>query len=446
MAIKIFIKCWLVYWFLILIAPFYSLTESPWLGIFLQIVFFLSVLLGYYMLKGNSKNTVNQNVRPLRNDHILFLFWLSLIFSVMGSLSLAYDRIFMQGISFSDGLAVAREQWRVAGLNRQGSISSVFSVMGYLLAPAFYYSIINLTVYSRLHTRFYKFKWLLILIMVVINSGLTGGRTVAFVAFIIFLSCQIYKRQFFFSIYPKIKWSLKLLTLRKSVLLRNIIILSLLSYSLYIFKERSVANSETIEAYAEHAFRHLELKLYPEFQEWLSYVPFSSMIYLCLLFLGYLLHSYSVATQIFLYPNENDSLVIFTGFGSILGKLGIITPPKLDFYTAGKFSSLPGILFLQGNFALLCLFGFILGFLLKLTTLYVYKYPYNSAIMFMFVVLTSTLIVSPVLFIFDTLMFPFIIFQFCLFSMLLYMLRKVNLSFKIKRRIGTQELNWNKMK
>jgi hypothetical protein len=421
MALRVVIRCWLIYWLLILIAPFHSTAPSPWIGIVIQLTFFISVLVGYASIasqhpKGTKIEQVFDNPKSL-----VRLFWLSIFFGIIGSLSLSFDRVVIQGISFSDGLAIAREKWREAGEERGGSISSVFSVLGYLFAPAFYYSIINLTAYRRAHTRKIKLKWLIIIILIVWNTILTGGRSVAFIAFIMFAASHVYYTQFFItssvSIWQKIAKA-RPFVLRKSTLLRNLIILGLVGYSLYIFAARSEANEMSVSHYVNQALDALGLQIYPVINWYIPYVPFSSVFYLFTLFLGYLLHSYVVTSKIFLYPYDNNSLVIFVSFGLILAKLGIINQPDTEWFLSGSFPSLPGALFLQGGWTLMILFGFAVGAGLALSVAFTYRFRLNSMLLFTYVILLSTLMTSPVLFIFDSLMFPFILIQFFVFSIL----------------------------
>ena len=422
MPIKIFVQCWVVYWALILIAPFRASVDSPWIGIAIQFLFFCSVIAGYFFYPAHHSQAIKIEQRlPRKPGFYVKLFWLSIILSLLGSLSLTIDRVVFQGISFSEGLAVAREQWRQAGEAREGTISSVYSVLGYLLAPAFYYSIINLVVYRPVH-KTVKSKWFLIILLIGWNTILTGGRSTAFVAFIIFVSAQAYYRHFYIDLNRKSLLDFlrrSSLIINKKSLLTFCVILSLLVYSLYVFKERSTANGMTITEYVDQALYGLGLEMYPVISENKEYIPFSDIFYLLVLFAGYIVHSYVVTTRIFLYSGENDALVIFSGLGLILNKLGLIAPPNTHWFLAGSFSSLPGALYLQGGFVLLLVFGFSIGLLTRLVVLFIYKYPYNSMLLFIYVILLSILISSPVLFIFDSLMFPFILIQFIVFSFLL---------------------------
>jgi hypothetical protein len=421
MPIKIFVKCWIIYWVLVIIAPFHAIVDSPWTGIALQFLFFVAVIAGYFSVPGSYRVSKIEQMFPKPDKTYIRLFRLSIILSLLGTLCLTFDRTIIQGISFTDGLAVAREKWRLAGEARGGSVSSIYSVLGYLLAPAFYYAIINLVIYRSIH-KSRKWKWILILTLIAWNSVLTGGRSVAFVALIMFASAHAYHRQFFFD--PNWKsWSgflrRKNLPLNKKSLSTAIVIVLLLSYSLYIFSVRSVANGMSVYEYVDQALNGLGLQMYSFISTNKEFIPFSEGFYLVTLFLGYILHSYVVTTKIFMYPYENDALIIFSGFGLILSKIGIIDPPKTDWFLAGSFSSLPGSLYMQGGLSFMVIFGISIGLLVRINSLYIYKYPHNSMLLFLYVILTSILIASPVLFIFDSLMFPFILIQFVLFSLLL---------------------------
>src|SRR5690349_502600 len=110
MILKIFIKCWIFYWLLVLIAPFRGDVEMPWVGIIIQAIFVLCVVLGYATVPGKYKLEKIDPSFP-RAPHIYVrLFWFSIFLSVAGSLFLTFDRIVVQGISFTEGLAVAREK------------------------------------------------------------------------------------------------------------------------------------------------------------------------------------------------------------------------------------------------------------------------------------------------------------------------------------------------
>ena len=52
--------------------------------------------------------------------------------------ALTYDKLFIQKIDYSAGLAFAREEWRQLGEEREGQASSIFSVIGYLLGSSYY--------------------------------------------------------------------------------------------------------------------------------------------------------------------------------------------------------------------------------------------------------------------------------------------------------------------
>lgn len=98
-----------------------------------------------------------------------------LILAFIGVCSILFDRIFIQGVDYSEGVSAARENWRELSTARQG-VSSPFSVIGSVFYPSVFSSIIlTLVFYERLSMRF--FRLLAALAIVVIFSLIIGGRT-----------------------------------------------------------------------------------------------------------------------------------------------------------------------------------------------------------------------------------------------------------------------------
>ena len=64
--------------------------------------------------------------------------WLALGMSILGLLSLCYDRIVLQGIDFTRGIAIARPAATIGRKDREEGVSSIFSVFGYLLGFTFF--------------------------------------------------------------------------------------------------------------------------------------------------------------------------------------------------------------------------------------------------------------------------------------------------------------------
>lgn len=106
--------------------------------------------------------------------------------SVLALMLVSYDRLFIQHVDYSAGVAQAREMWRAMADQRSG-VSSIFNVLGNLLFPFVYFGIAFCIVFFELSVklrRYFYFSALLVLIF----SALTGGRELVLVLFGVFLS------------------------------------------------------------------------------------------------------------------------------------------------------------------------------------------------------------------------------------------------------------------
>lgn len=97
-----------------------------------------------------------------------------------------YDRIFIQGVDYSQGIAHAREMWRVLATERGGA-SSAFNVVGNLLFPFVFFSVGYCVLFFestlKLRRNFYFSIGL-----VFVFSAITGGRELLLVLFGVFFS------------------------------------------------------------------------------------------------------------------------------------------------------------------------------------------------------------------------------------------------------------------
>lgn len=113
------------------------------------------------------------------------------ILSVTALVMVVYDRVLIQGVDYSLGLAQAREMWRVLSNERVGA-SSIFNVVGNLIFPFVYFSIAFCTLFFersyRLRRNFY-----ISVVLVFVFSAVTGGRELLLVLFGIFLSSLAFR-------------------------------------------------------------------------------------------------------------------------------------------------------------------------------------------------------------------------------------------------------------
>ena len=112
---------WLGYFSLLALLPvrYGSLEAFPALaGMMLWVALSLLAAFGTHLLFSARRPLTVMALmsagRPLRVPELERLVWLALGMSIAGFLCLCYDRVVVQGIDFSQGIAVARHLWRRA--------------------------------------------------------------------------------------------------------------------------------------------------------------------------------------------------------------------------------------------------------------------------------------------------------------------------------------------
>lgn len=116
--------------------------------------------------------------------YIFLVAFLALVF-------VAYDRLFIQGVDYSKGVAHAREMWRALADERSG-VSSVFNVLGNLLFPFVYFGVAFCVIFFEFSVKLRRIFYLSIL-LVFVFSVLTGGRELVLVLFGVFLSSLTFR-------------------------------------------------------------------------------------------------------------------------------------------------------------------------------------------------------------------------------------------------------------
>jgi hypothetical protein len=115
----------------------------------------------------------SQQVEPiLQNDQIIFL---CILFATASLLMIAFDRVIIQKVDYSDGIVSARESWR-AGAQQRNAPSSILSVLGNLLYPFIFVAAILLAV-SYETARWRVVRLAIVVIIIVVQMFITGGRT-----------------------------------------------------------------------------------------------------------------------------------------------------------------------------------------------------------------------------------------------------------------------------
>ncbi len=331
----------------------------------------------------------------------------SIYLSLIGLLFLIYDKVVIQGIDYSMGLAVAREEWRVLGEEREGNISSVWSAVGYLVGSSYYVTLVVMLTQpnrfssgERLGIGFASFLFCLA------NSVITGGRSNFMLLAMVAISALSARRD------------LSLKRIFRSRRQRYTVVMGLIFaaiYIIYVFYSRAQASEKSVYLYVADFLPYMGL----EFDDWYSRLlgdDWASTIgNMAILIIGYLTHSLATFAAIVDASPENK-IIIFNNAANILYKIGLISMPESDWFLAGRFPSFPGALWHQFGAIGFFLGALSLGGVAGVCMAWAARSFTRLMPLGMYVMVGSTLILSPYLFAPDFLSFPFVLSAFVLLA------------------------------
>jgi oligosaccharide repeat unit polymerase len=407
--LKSFIYSWLIYWILALVLPVHSIYPAVMEAFFLQMSFVGLVCLGYVgaisALAGPRMPTSRQaEVWGARR-----VVRLAILLSLIGLIFLVYDKAVIQGIDYSDGLAVAREQWRQIGEEREGRASSRWSALGYLIGSGYYVMLVVLLVQPH---RFSGRERLAVIgiafVFALANSVITGGRS-NFMLILVFALAALSARRGInlATVFPERRH-------RRAVALVS---MTTLSYLVYVFYDRAQAGGELVTLYVVNFLPYLGL----DFDPWYGRIADSGWLatvgHMTILVVGYLTHSLATFAAIVDAPSE-DKVILFGNAAGILYKLELIGRPEGDWFLAGRFPSVPGALWHQ--FGPL---GFLIGSLLiglsaGLCASWAARARRGLFPLGMYTMAGATLMLTPYVFAPDLLSFPFVFSAFVILALL----------------------------
>lgn len=342
--------------------------------------------------------------RPLSLRTLDRLIWLSLAISAVGFLCLVYDRIVLQGIDFSQGIAAARQLWRRSQEERDG-VSSIFSVLGYLFGFTFFVA----TSLGHLHWEFVRrrTRWAIILVagfLVAMNSLLTGGRSILLVQLAAVTAvCGI-----------RAMLGLKMMPGRGARIWAGAIVVLVLAvgYSLYVFSARADLSKVEPERYVVGMLGYLGAEPTDAFYE-LNVLPESvaATSQFGIVAGSYLTHSFGTFESVIGMQSTPGS-VSFGFVRLLLARLGIGSESAEEWSLSGRFLSMPGSLWYDfgwwGFYAGALIIGILIGLSPRLL-----RIPQGGGLAFVAVLLIMmTGLLSPLLLSIDILCVPFMILGF----------------------------------
>lgn len=391
-----FMLVWIGYWFTFLLQPVTSLYPSVKEAFFLQVSFVLIVVMiasPMGILKSIS------NVEKLKFDKsFINIVNIGIILSITGSAMVFYDKIFIQNIDFSQGIAFAREQWKNLGQERSGTVSSLYSVIGYFIGSANFLSI-TILFSKRLDLSDLR-RFVLILVsffVLLINSILMGGRS-SLILIIAFILYSYFDGRKFGKLFSKRIYIIGPISISAMIVF----------YVIYVFIARASANNFSTIEYSMNFLSFLGLKPTDRFVEITGESSIGWLYAVINLTVSYLTHS--IATTAAIIDQQYDgSSILFIHFFNIMQKIGIIAEYNRDWFLSGRFPSLPGALYFQFGIFGFLISSVVIGVILTISIFLNTFLGHRPFVLLFCSCVESVLLLSPFLFAGDFVSYPFII-------------------------------------
>jgi hypothetical protein len=412
-VLYLLIGTWTLYWGLLAILPFQSTEEAIWEAFLLQLFFvgvvFLSGLATVCSLRGGNPAFQGRSLAIRSSARIAVI---SLILSIAGLAASSYDKMYVQKVDYSEGVAVARENWKASKTESAG-ISSAFSALGYLLSP-FYFVTAVLLVLKWADFK-YRMRVLLlggVLSVAVAGSALIGGRSS------LLLLCSYCISAMALTL-PR--WRIRARFKKSAVAIAILMLISTATmafYSIFITAERARMTGVTVDYYVTDFMPFLNVEMSPWFEGYVIEYPLLKYSYPVIFSASYLLHSFSTTAGIISNYDEVDhaSPILF-GQALVFGsKLGIINAPQDEWMFSGRFPSVPGALFHDYGALGLLIGAVILGIACGISQSMASMRRGSMWLVTIYTTIGSVVILSPYVFAMDLLMGYFIILSFIVAS------------------------------
>jgi len=394
----------MAYWLVVLLLPVSSIYQGIVQAFVLQFGFVFVVAGTIFLvlsITGYRRMPSALSVTIYRAET---LAWVALLLSMAGLAFLVYDKIYVQGIDYTDGIAIAREEWRRQGLIRDNRASSIMSALGYIFG-SFYFvaSILTILERDKIRSGSRIFILLISFILLLMNSLLTGGRSIIllFLAFLYAAS----------GVYRGIRLRDLIRRPSQRALLQGILIAAVIYVAIVFYFRADASGGAGIEYYVLGFFPYLGLQADPWFEEFLRTSSWGGLASVMTITLSYITHSFSTVAAIVDHGIE-DKTLIFMHIVDLLSKVGLTERPDSAWFLAGRFPSVPGALWLQFGTAGLIVGSILLGIIAALARIWVVASPESILAIGANLCMEAILILSPAVFAADFLSFPFVAFAF----------------------------------
>lgn len=403
----VFQLVWILYFLGVAVLPASSLYAATTVAILIQLVFALVASiasLAVWMITDEGSSAPCSRRREGDQGSLRTAARLSLALSALGLIALLIDKVIVQGIDYSGGLAAARIQWSSLAGERE-HVSSIWSALGYLLSSCFFITVTVLTCHRVESSKTEKAAaWTLCIAFALANSALTGGRSL-----LLLLAATL-------AVLLALRGDLGLPLPRieaRTQLAATTGIVAIGAYALYIFAARAELNGVDVHSYAAEVLEHLGADPGPVFQRLSGETYFGKLAALATLALAYLVHSLFTFAAIVEAPHQEVDL-LFGHVKDLAAKVGLGTRPDSEWLLTGRFPSLPGALFIKGGMGLVAFTAACLGAAMALSVRLSQRFPNSLAVVAVWWAVQTTAVLSPMLAATELLNFPFVLAEFFL--------------------------------
>ena len=410
--LNLFLLAWLLYFLILALLP---ATYSG--GSYFDSVFYLSgfvlgasatflLLMSRVSLKGNLDQAGFSEPKYL-NKMILACS----AFSVYGVLLLMYDRILVQGVDYTHGIAFAREYWRAVGEVRAG-VSSILSFVGNLLSgfPIVLLALLYLY-YEKLSFKLRALSVGSMVFSLAASALLSGGRSTVLIFILSLMLIGFTRKYKSIGVIPK--------SIRPIELMFSIFSLAaFLFYMVYVFHLRAVESGRSSLQYLLSHLERLGGRYTGNMEGGGGFSFFNDVLNYLNLVGTYLVHSVWTFQSI-LNLEHYEGAVTFSFYRMHLSRIfGFDIPVDWEF--AGLFSTFPGAFYYDYGVVGAVLSSLATGVLIFCATLILYRRTLSPLHIGAFLACMYIALLSPLVFAADMMVFPFVLFDFLLIYLMFY--------------------------
>lgn len=396
-VIRRFLYSWLIYWALVLLIPVHSIYPAVDEAFLLQLTFVCLVTAGYFLASRGQREILMPGV--LQGQILLTrrLIRISLWMSLAGFLLLVFDKIYIQHIDYTHGLALARQQWTDVGEARAGKPSSVWSILGYALGSAYYVTAVLVVTQTSMLSARERLRGIGgALLFAFANSIITGGRSNFLLLAMVSLAALSARRGLHIHDIFTSRAQRRFLT--ATAVLIGV-------YIVFIFAGRASAGDQVVYEYVVNYLPWMGVAFDSWYVRSVSEGWIGTVGHMTVLVVGYLTHSFATAAAIMEAPHE-DKIIIFGNLADILYKFGLVPRPDNNWFLEGRFPSVPGALWHEFGLGGFVIASLLLGVVSSWSSLWAVTNPRRLLPLCIYTLTAATLLLTPYVFAPDFLSFP----------------------------------------